>query len=296
MNITTLKIFIMVSDEHSFSSAGRKLFITPSAVIQKMQKLEQELGFTLFERNYTGVTLTEEGQAFYKGAQSILRTWEKTLNACDHCRQNRDNTINIGVHTPTLMSAYQTFVADHPQYLCKYIIYAETDVDRLFNDFMDGKLQIMEWPVLTKLQSQGLTFLPRYEAEICCIMKQDHPLSKRPVLTLNDLVDQPIMLYSHTNQEVIEEALLSAMEKNEIPAVNYSLIQGATNRVMEACRQGSVVLVSRAYAKQLPLKAVALTPRLNVTFGLAYKMNASSAVKEMIEFIRTFDLDHGVTY
>lgn len=54
-----LEIFIQVADTGSFSKAGEKLFMSPTAVMKQMNLMESELGLSLLNRTNHGITLTE---------------------------------------------------------------------------------------------------------------------------------------------------------------------------------------------------------------------------------------------
>ncbi len=54
-----LEIFIQVADTGSFSKAGEKLFLSPTAVMKQMNLMESELGLSLLNRTNHGITLTE---------------------------------------------------------------------------------------------------------------------------------------------------------------------------------------------------------------------------------------------
>lgn len=48
----------------SISKAANNLYISQPAITKSIQKLEQELGITLFNRGPKGVSLTEDRQNF----------------------------------------------------------------------------------------------------------------------------------------------------------------------------------------------------------------------------------------
>lgn len=60
-----------VAEEGSFSKAGALHYITPSAVIQKINHLERELSVSLFERTNHGVRLTEAGRISRRRPENI---------------------------------------------------------------------------------------------------------------------------------------------------------------------------------------------------------------------------------
>ncbi|WP_175760048.1 LysR family transcriptional regulator [Burkholderia anthina] len=67
-----LSAFVEVAETGDFSSAARRLGLTPSGVSKSMTRLEQRLGSTLLRRSSKGIALTEEGASFLDGAQRAL--------------------------------------------------------------------------------------------------------------------------------------------------------------------------------------------------------------------------------
>src|SRR2546427_480360 len=69
-----LDAFVAVSDLRSFSAAGQRLGLTPSAVSQLVvAELEAAVGFRLFERTTRAVALSPAGREFLGSAEQVLR-------------------------------------------------------------------------------------------------------------------------------------------------------------------------------------------------------------------------------
>jgi len=68
----SLGIFATVVDEGSFSAAGRRLDLTPSAISRTIDRIEERLGVRLLLRSTRALTLTSEGQAYLQTARRIL--------------------------------------------------------------------------------------------------------------------------------------------------------------------------------------------------------------------------------
>lgn len=67
-----LEIFAAVAGAGSFSAAGRKLGLTPSAVSRTIDRIEARLGVRLMLRTTRTLALTAEGQAYLGAARRIL--------------------------------------------------------------------------------------------------------------------------------------------------------------------------------------------------------------------------------
>lgn len=65
-----LDTFLTVADCKSFNRAAEKLYITPAAVMKRMNALEAHLGLKLIKRNKKGIVLTEAGESIQKDAKN----------------------------------------------------------------------------------------------------------------------------------------------------------------------------------------------------------------------------------
>lgn len=72
MSLDQLRTFIAAADEGSFSAAGRKLRRAQSVVSTTLAKLEQQVGFALFERSGRYPRLTEAGAALLEQARAAV--------------------------------------------------------------------------------------------------------------------------------------------------------------------------------------------------------------------------------
>lgn len=78
--LSSLRAFVKVVETSSFSEAGRRLRLSRSAVSKYVAELEEDLGVQLLSRTTRRVTPTENGQAYFERAMTILAD----LEAADH--------------------------------------------------------------------------------------------------------------------------------------------------------------------------------------------------------------------
>ena len=75
-----LRVFLTVSQTHSFTGAARLLGITQPAVSQNIAELERQTGAQLLVRQKGDVSLTEQGKVFAEFASGIQKKYSE-LNA-----------------------------------------------------------------------------------------------------------------------------------------------------------------------------------------------------------------------
>lgn len=72
MDTKDIKIFRQVYETSSFSKAAQEVYMTPQGVSKIIQKLESELGFTLFNRTSKGVKPTRYAEQLYRKSSTIM--------------------------------------------------------------------------------------------------------------------------------------------------------------------------------------------------------------------------------
>ena len=77
MDITLIRTFLTVAETGSFVGAATRLFVTPSAVSLRVQRLEDTVKRPLFVRSKVGAEITPAGREFEPYAASLMKLWEE---------------------------------------------------------------------------------------------------------------------------------------------------------------------------------------------------------------------------
>lgn len=77
MTITQLEYVVAVATYKSFVAAAEKCFVTQPTLSMQIQKLEEELGIKLFDRNKHPIAITAMGEAIVSQARIALAECEK---------------------------------------------------------------------------------------------------------------------------------------------------------------------------------------------------------------------------
>jgi len=73
MTLTQLKYLLSVAEHGNFTLAAAKSFVTQPTLSMQIQKLEEELGVKIFNRNTKPIGLTAIGHTIVKQAKVILQ-------------------------------------------------------------------------------------------------------------------------------------------------------------------------------------------------------------------------------
>lgn len=112
-----LRTFVAVADSGNFTRAGAAVGRTQAAVSMQMKRLEETVGYQLFERRPRGVVLTRQGRELAVKAQRIVALMEET--AASLVAPRLDGRIRIGIPeeygASVLSRALSVFSKIHPQ-------------------------------------------------------------------------------------------------------------------------------------------------------------------------------------
>jgi LysR family positive regulator for ilvC len=77
MDIKTLQIFLHLAGSLHFAQTAKHCNLSPSAISRQLQRLEENIGHKLFERNNRQVRLTPAGRHFQDYAHKAVDDWQR---------------------------------------------------------------------------------------------------------------------------------------------------------------------------------------------------------------------------
>ena len=80
MDTASLRLLLRIADLGSVSAAARDLSLSPASASARLGKLEEIVGFRLFNRTTRAISLTTDGAEFLPYAQQVLETLEAGLS------------------------------------------------------------------------------------------------------------------------------------------------------------------------------------------------------------------------
>ncbi|GMA62390.1 LysR family transcriptional regulator [Alicyclobacillus fastidiosus] len=80
MDTKDLQLFLAASRNKSISRTAEQLFMSQSTVTTRLQRLERDIGYQLFDRMPNGVQLTPEGARFLPWLNKLYRWSDRCLS------------------------------------------------------------------------------------------------------------------------------------------------------------------------------------------------------------------------
>ena len=181
MDIRLLEAFRAVVDHRTVTGAAASLGLTQPAVSAQIARLEQELGFALFERGNGRLKPTPEGLLFYAEASKALTGIDRLTQAAQQIRTAQVGRLVIASHPsaaisllPPLISA---FLVERPGVLVRLLSRNSDVISRLLpSESYD--IGIAELPI-----DESAVRLARFRLRCVAILPPGHPLQARKRVT-----------------------------------------------------------------------------------------------------------------
>lgn len=97
MDLNSLNIFVKIIDEGSFTKAADFLDLTKPTISRKIFELEEYLGVRLINRNNRNLSMTDEGEMFYKSCVDILFLINELEVGINESKNNIQGKIKIAM-------------------------------------------------------------------------------------------------------------------------------------------------------------------------------------------------------
>ena len=94
MDLRQLEVFINLAKSLNYSKTAENLHLSQPAVSRIIQRIEGEVGVTLFYRSHREVQLTKNGKLFYDDSKSLINSYNKALQRTRNSFNRRAKQLN----------------------------------------------------------------------------------------------------------------------------------------------------------------------------------------------------------
>ncbi len=185
IEIGDIEAFIEVAETNSFAKAASNLNLSQPALSRRIQKLEYELGTSLFDRTTRSVQLSYSGRNFLERGKSIIeaiQTATKTLNE----KYTFPSIVKIAAVNTALKNiifpTIKLFKEQNPNSKIQIIEKsANYVVDSVLGGECDFAINFMG------LQEPGIEFEPLFEEEYVVVFPKGDELEKKRKIKISDI-------------------------------------------------------------------------------------------------------------
>ena len=200
-----LKTFLTVCEKGSFTKAAGVLFITPSAVMQQMNALEERLKVRLLFREKGGIRLTKAGELLREEGGRLLRREEEVKERLREIHAGEE-IVNIGTSmlekSRLLYDLWMLYLEEAPGMKIGMVsISPEAGIGENI-DLIESLHSNLPW-------MKDWDFLPICQMPFGFAFDRRHPLASKGQVSLSDLKGETVLCFENASCEVLREMFLA---------------------------------------------------------------------------------------
>ena len=193
MTITQLKYTLAVAEHGNFTTASEKCFVTQPTLSMQVQKLEEELGVTIFNRSTKPLQVTEVGEKVLNQARKIIEESTRMNDVISEEKGIIGGTLKVGIIptvTSTLLPLFlNIFTKKHKNVDLKIEEFnTETIVQKLEDNSIDCAI------AATPLTNEKVIERPLYYEPFVAYVPKHHSLSGNKYLEIDDLTNGDLLI------------------------------------------------------------------------------------------------------
>lgn len=198
MNINQLKYFVELYRVRNFSKAAENLSISQPALSLQIQKVEEEFGYFLVERNRKPLGITAEGELFFEKAVQVIQMMNDFEQLSFELEEEIKGEIRIGI-IPTL-SPYLTPLIINPAK--KRFPDLKIEIVELVTETILTKLKFNELDagiISTPVKAANFGFTPLFYEQFFLYVAESHPLYKQSRIKRHEIATDELWYLTEGN-------------------------------------------------------------------------------------------------
>lgn len=193
MTITQLQYVLAVAEHKNFTLAAEKCFVTQPTLSMQIQKVEEELKITIFDRTKKPIQLTEIGHKIVNQAKNIVNEADRMQDIVEQQKGFIGGEFRLGIIPtimPTLLPMFlNNFIKKYPK--VKLII-EELNTDEIITKLKNGHLDAAI--AATPLMEEKIKEIVLYFEPFMAYIPQSHKNYAKDEIEISDLNLDEILL------------------------------------------------------------------------------------------------------
>jgi len=295
LSFVSIEYFLKVAETLNFSVAARELYISQPALSKQIRLLEEDLGVRLFTRDTKQVLLTEGGKILYQEWSELLRRSEKAIGAAKNAQEKHAKKIRVGIlefagMIHKIAPVLEKFTESEGNTEVIYEVHGFSQLRKMLNS---GAVDMIfslnsELPIdKHNIFSQAL-----FEMQLCIVVSPKSPLYDRESISVGDLKNEVIYLFSEEYSESARRSVLTHFAKEGVATQNIKEFPNIRSMEMALAHGGGVTIGYREFFEQQDkFKFFPIQDRIGLhQLVMAWKDEKEKQVHELIKFCTEQDM------
>ena len=213
MELSTLRVFMTVASERSFSRAAEKLARTQPAVSLALQRLESELGERLLDRSAKDVMLTDAGRTVLEFARRFQNLESELTNSIAELRDHSAGRLVIGANESTTLYLLRHIDRYRRLYPRVKVQVRRSFSSRIPDELVDGNLEL--GVISYEPRDERILSTVIYSDSLAFVVSPKHRLAARAEVPISELGDE--IFIAHNVLSPYRDVVIRAFQERAIP-------------------------------------------------------------------------------
>lgn len=246
-----LRSFVVVAEELHFGRAAELLQMTQPPLSRQIRKLEDTVGFELFDRTKRQVTLTVAGEVFLDEARKLLAIAEKSQELARRIADGKDGVVSVGLTGMAILALLPTLLDEVEQHAPRLKVEVRELVTRdQIAAVLDGQIDVglvRRPPEEDELES----VLVHTEGLVAAISSRHRLAVTNAPLKVSDLRDEFFIEY-HPVQAAFFHELVQSILRDTPVKYSQQVTQVHSVIALAASNHGLAFVPESAMQLQMP--------------------------------------------
>ena len=222
MNTKQIDYVLEIAQTKNFNRAAENLFISQPSLTYQIKLIEEEIGFSLFERSVRGAILTPAGEQFCTTLRNIRTELKRAIEQGQNFSSRYQTNISIGLPMRSalyfLPQATETFERENQTVSITPHFLPLSDP----SSFLKGEEDILFSMEVDVKRIPDIKLHKLFNSHIYLITEKSDPLALKDCIEMEDLKDHTLMVGGGSppelrivQQRVIEKLNISYFNSND---------------------------------------------------------------------------------
>ena len=285
MNFRQLQSFLTVAQQGSYASAAKQLFVSPSALVQQIRALEDDVGFPLFSGKSRGVALSDAGKVFYEDMRKMTDQMAVSLSHARAVADSQRNVLRVGLQNNglflpnTLLRLAFAFKKERALLELRFV---DMDYANAFEAIERQECDVLQSEQMPDLARRHLRFLKLFDIRAYCLLSPLHPLAEKSFIAPGDLAGQRVYVHTVANLDALMGQL--ALQED----VHFIKSDVDTYSLYHACLMGGIYIIRLNKVRDMsPLVLLPLAMgELRWNHGIVYSAQPTPVTREFLDEVK----------
>lgn len=248
---------VALGEELHFGRAAERLGLQQSALSQIIRRIEDRLGFKLFDRSSHHVRVTAEGEQILSVAHDVLAALGRAEEVASEIAAGRSGSLRLGTTPGIYERLYQILERFHERHADVEVrleaMHAPAKLRALLAGELDAALLRAAGHV------DGIDMLELWKERLVVMLSRRHPLAACEELSIAELSTYPVMLASLARNRWAREHLESLFASADVePSLGAPYTTLQETLAMVARSQSWTIVASPVAARESSASVVSV--------------------------------------